>query len=360
MKILSIIETRSQLVKSAVVSHKLLDKGLAEVLLHTDQLSNDPFNQLFIEEMGLSEPKYRLVTQSLSPSARFGRMLEGIENAILLEKPDIVLVYGGNNSTLAGALTASRNKIPIAHVEAGLRSRNMQMPDEVNRILTDRISSLLFCPSVNAFENLKKEGFDNFSCKIYNTGDVLLDTATYYGSISSSKSNIINRLNIKQSFALASIKRQENFETPSVLKEIVMALNLINREQQVILPLNSDMFKYLRGINIEPNFMIIPPLSYFDMVELLKNCTIVLTDSDNVQREAFYFGKCSVNIGRETAWPELIQHGYSMLGSTDSEFIFIAYNEMMGTKLDFSVDLYGNGKASERIADLLKTWNGCY
>ena len=357
MKVLTIVGARPQFIKSAAVSHQLMVSKIDEVILYTGHYTDDSFTPLFFEEMEISEPKYKLGIQNMNPGAMVGKMLEGIENAIVLEKPDFVLVYGDNDSSLAGALAASKLQIPIAHVEAGLRSFNMHMPEEVNRILTDRISTLLFCPSQNALENLKKEGFDNFPCKIYNTGDVLQDAAMYYGSISSSKSDIINRLKIKQSFALATVNRKENFESPSILKEIVTALNLINRDQLVIVPLHPRVFRYLREASIEPNFKIIPPLSYFDMVELLKNCTIVLTDSDEVQREAFYFRKNCVALRRETEWTELVQSGFSMLGSTDSEFILIAYHEMMNRKSDFSIDLYGKGGASERIAEILKNRN---
>lgn len=356
MNILSIIGNRSQLIKSSTVSHQLMAMGINEVLLHTAQFADDGFTPIFIEEMDIPEPKYKLEIKGLSQGAMIGKMLEGIENAIIVEKPDFVLVYGDNNSTLAGALIASKHQIPVAHVEAGLRLFNMRAPEEVNRILTDRISTLLFCPTDTAVKNLKKEGFDNYSCKVYKTGDILQDAAMYYGSISSSKSDIINQLNIKQSFALATISRLENFESPAILNEIILALNLINREQQVIVPLHQSMFRYLREANVEPSFKIIPPLSYFDMVELFRSCTIVLTDSGGVQREAFFFGKNCVTLRLETEWTELVQNGFSMLGSTDSEFILIAYHEMMNRKADFSIDLYGKGKASVQIAEILKNW----
>lgn len=354
MKVLSVIGSRSQLIKSAAVSHQLFSKGIEEALLLTALHDDDIITQVFFEEMDIPEPKYSLGIQTTNPGALLGRMIEGIENAIIAENPDILLIYGDNNASLAGALAADRNKIPIAHIEAGLRSGNLKIQREVNRIQTDRISRTLFCPSEKAFENLGAEGFDNGTYNIFNVGDILHEVAQYYGSISTSKSDIISRLNIKQSFALATINRQEYFDDPSMFKEIVNALNLINREQQVIAPLHQSMFRFLRENNIEPYFKIIPYLNYFDMVELLKNCNIVLTDSSGVQREAFYFGKCSVSLRKETEWPELIENGYSMLGSTDSEFILIAYSEMINQKSDFSADIYGKGKASERIAEILK------
>lgn len=358
MKVLSVIGSRSQLIKSTAVSHELFAKGIDEVTLHAAQHTDDIITQVFFEEMDIPEPKYSLGIQSENQGAILGRMIEGIENAIIAEKPDVIVVYGDNNSSISGALAANRHRIPIAHIEAGLRLSNAQPLGEMNGILTDRISSLLFCPSSKAVENLKNEGFDGFPCKIYNTGDILQEVALYYSSISSSKSDIISRLNIKQSYAIATISRPEYFDDLSKLKEIVNALNLINRDQQVIVPLHQSKFRFLKEINVELNFKIIPYLNYFDMVELLKNCNIVLTDSDGVQREAFYFGKCSVMLRRETEWSELVQKGYSMLGSTDSEFILIAYNEMINRKPDFSIDLYGKGKTSERIAEILANWKG--
>lgn len=354
MKVLSVIGSRSQLIKSVAVSHQLFAKGIEEELILTAQHTDDIITRVFFDEMDISEPKYSIGIQSTNQGAIIGRMIEGIENSIIAENPDILLVYGDSNSSLAGAIAAEKNKIPVAHVEAGLRSGNPKASREINRVLTDRLSSTLFCPSVKAFENLSAEGFENYPCKIYNVGDILQEVAQYYGSISSAKSDIINRLDIKQSFALATISRPEYFENSLLLKEIVNALNMINRDQQVIVPLHQSMFRYLREANIEPNFKIIPYLNYFDMVELLKNCSIVITDSGGVQREAFYFEKCSVTLRKETEWVELVQNGFSMLGSTDSEFILIAYNEMINRKLDFSANIYGKGKASESIAEILK------
>ncbi|RPH31363.1 MAG: UDP-N-acetylglucosamine 2-epimerase (non-hydrolyzing) [Bacteroidales bacterium] len=357
MKVLSVIGSRSQLIRAGAVSHQLFAKGVDEVLLLTAQHTDDIITQVFFEEMDIPVPKYSIGIQSTNQGAILGRMIEGVENAIIKEKPEVLLVYGDSNSALAGALAANKHQISIAHVEAGLRIGNLQSEGEVNRLLTDRISNLLFCPSSKALENLKSEGFENYTCKIFNVGDILQEVAYYYGSISSSKSDIINRLGIKQTYALATINRHEYYDDLSKLKGIVKALNTINREQQVIVPLHQSKLRYFREINIEPIFKIVPYLNYFDMVELLKSSNIVLTDSGTVQREAFYFGKCSVMLRHDTEWAELVQNGYSMLGSTDSEFILIAYNEMISRKPDFTADIYGKGKASERIAEHLTHWN---
>jgi len=357
MKVLSIVGASPQFIKAAVVSHKLIARGIEEVVLNAGQHLDDTLSQIFLEEMEIPEPKYKLSISDTNSGAITGTLLIEIERAIIEEKPDIVLVYGDKNPALAGAIAARKLLIPVAHVEAGLRSFNMRMPEELNRIIIDRISNLLFCPTEVALENLKKEGFENFPCKVFNTGDVMQDAANYYGAISSLKSDIINRLNIKQSFALATFNSQENTTNPSNLKGVVSALNLINRDQQVIAPLHPSTVRYLRNANIETNFTIIPNVNYFDMVELLRKCNIVLTDSGEVQKEAFFFGKCCVTLKQETEWIELVQNGFNMLGSSDSEFILIAYHEMMNRKPNFSIDLYGKGKASERIAEILKNWN---
>lgn len=354
MKVLSIVGTRSQLIKSGAVSHQLLAKGIDEVLLIAAQQNDDITTQMYFDEMDIPSPKINLSIQSSNQGATLGRMIEGIENAIHTEKPSMVLIYGNSNSSLAGALAANMHHIPIAHIEAGLRANNLQSEGEVYRLLIDQCSNLLLCPSIKAAENLIKEGFDKNPYMIFNVGDILQEVVHYYGSISSSKSDIINRLNIKQSFALATIDRQELLNDISNLKGIITALNLINREQQVIVPLHHSKLRYFKEANIELTFKIIPFLNYFDMVELLKNCNIVLTDSGSVQREAFYFGKCSIMLRHETEWPELIQDGFSMLGSLDSEFIYIAFKEMINRKPDFSAELYLKGKASENISEILK------
>ncbi|NVO10081.1 MAG: UDP-N-acetylglucosamine 2-epimerase (non-hydrolyzing) [Bacteroidales bacterium] len=356
MKVLSIVGATPQFIKAAVVSHKLITKGINEVLLNAGQNLDDTLSQIFLEEMNIPEPRYKLSIPNLSPGATIGKLLEGIESVIIKEKPDMVLVYGDNNPALAGAIAAQKQQIPVAHIEAGLRSFKPMLGREMNRILVDRVSTLLFCPNETAVENLKKEGFDSFPCNIYNTGDVMQDAANYYCTLPSLKSDIIIRLNLNHSFALATISSQENTSDLKKLKEIVKALNAINRELRVVVPLHHLTIKFLRDADIETNFTIIPLVNYFDMVELLRNCTIVLTDNGSVQKEAFFFKKCCVTLKKETECTELVQNGFNMLGSSDSEFILIAYHEMINRKPNFSMNIYGKGKASEQIAEILKNW----
>lgn len=358
MKILTILGSSAQYIKAAVMSHQFISKGIDEIVLTAGLRIDDPTSSILFDEMDLPEPKYKLNIPDLNPGAVTGKLIIEIESAIILEKPNLVIVYGDSNPALAGAIAARKNQIPVAHIEAGLRSFNLKTPEELNRIIIDRISNILFCPTNVAFENLKNEGFDQFPCKICNSGDIMQDAANHYGALSSIKSDIIGRLNIKQSFALAIVNCPENTNDSVKFSEIVKALNQINRNHRIIAILHPNASKNLKSRGIETNFSIIPPVNYFDLLELLKTCNIVLTDSGEIQKEAFFFGKCCVTLKQETEWTELVKRGFNMLGSSDSEFILIAYQEMMDRKPDFNIDLFGKGKASEKIAEILKNWNG--
>jgi UDP-GlcNAc3NAcA epimerase len=278
-----------------------------------------------------------------------GRMLEGIEKILLNEKPDGLLVYGDTNSTLAGALAAAKLNIPVIHVEAGLRSFNMEMPEEINRILTDRISSLLFCPTDVAVENLKKEGFENFPAQIIKNGDVMQDAALYYASKAENKSQILKKIG-NEKFVLATVHRQENTDHPEKLKNIVNGLNQINRQMRVIVPLHPRTRNLMGQLNIIPEFTVIDPVGYFDMIMLEKLCEMVITDSGGVQKEAFFFGKHCITLREQTEWTELVENGYNILVGSNIEKLLHAFSVLQNKKSDFSINLYGNGHAAERAA----------
>lgn len=353
MKILTVVGARPQFIKAAAVSRQLKRYGIQEVLLHTGQHFDHNMSQVFFDEMDIPKPDFNLEIFGLNHGAMTGRMLEGIEDVIIKEKPDLLMVYGDTNSTLAGALAARKLNVKVAHVEAGLRSFNMAMPEEVNRILTDRISDYLFCPTHNSVQNLVAEGFRRFRCSIENTGDVMQDAAMYYGARSAERSDIIKRLQIESPFVLATFHRQENTDDTTKLRDIIDALNDIHREMRVIVPLHPRTKKVVESLNIRIDFDDIEPVGYFDMVELLKHCAIVITDSGGLQKEAFFFGKCCVTMRRETEWIELVENGFNILSETKGCDIVRAWKHMMNQKPDFSVDLYGNGEASERIARYL-------
>lgn len=355
MSIITIVGARPQLVKAGMVSRALKIAGLKEVIIHTGQHFDYNMSQVFFDDMEIPKPDYNLEIHSLPHGAMTGRMLEAIEKVLVTEKPKVVLVYGDTNSTLAGALAAQKLGIAVAHVEAGLRSFNMAMPEETNRILTDRISTYLFCPTQVAVNNLKAEGFDNFGCNIHNVGDVMLDAALYYGERSAQKSKIVRALNLDPNFVLATMHRQENTDNPENLKGIIDALNTIHDERQVVVPLHPRAKKIIEGSGLKVNFTTVPPVGYFDMIELLKHCALVITDSGGLQKEAFFFKKGCVTLRAETEWTELVKGGFNILAGANASQILTSYNQIMNKSQNFLVNLYGLGDASSRIADVLKT-----
>jgi UDP-GlcNAc3NAcA epimerase len=354
MKILTIVGARPQFIKAAALSRELKSRaGVEEILVHTGQHFDKNMSDVFFDEMNIPKPKYNLEINSLGHGAMTGRMLEGIEKLLLDEKPNMLLVYGDTNSTIAGALAAKKIHVPVGHVEAGLRSFNMRMPEEVNRILTDRISDHLFCPTDTAINNLKNEGFNDFDCKIHRSGDVMQDAALYYAQFSEEKSDVLAKLGNPKNFVLTTIHRAENTDDPIRLTSIISALNEINKSQQVICPLHPRTRKILENLPEKPAFSIIDPVGYFDMIELLKHASLVMTDSGGLQKEAFFFQNACITIRDQTEWTELVDNGYNMLAGANKESILAAFEKMRSLNLDFSKDLYGGGKASTNIADVL-------
>jgi len=249
-------------------------------------------------------------------------------------------------------LAAKKIHVKVAHVEAGLRSFNMQMPEEINRILTDRISDVLYAPTQTAVDNLRHEGFDNFSSQIVLSGDVMQDAALFYAQKAEEKS-ILDRSLLQGDFVLSTIHRQENTDNPENLKAIVKALNKINQQMRVVLPLHPRTRKIIADLSLSLNVTVLDPVGYFDMLQLLKNCSLVMTDSGGLQKEAFFFKKQCVTLREQTEWVELIQGGFNVLTGANEHLIVDAFTKMVNTKSDFSVNLYGNGSAGEAIANHL-------
>ncbi|MBP1662989.1 MAG: UDP-N-acetylglucosamine 2-epimerase [Bacteroidetes bacterium] len=344
--IITVVGARPQFVKAATLSRQFGLQGVNEKIIHTGQHYDANMSEVFFEEMEIPKPAYQLDIHGLNHGAMTGKMLWGIEEILINEKPDGVLVYGDTNSTLAGALAAAKLHIPVIHVEAGLRSFNMQMPEEVNRILTDRISDLLLCPTDTAIDNLKNEGFSNFHSRIVKNGDVMQDAALYYARKAEQKSDILQKINLSN-FVLGTIHRQENTDNPENLMGIIHGLNEINRNTAVVVPLHPRTRNILKQQNIIPEFTIIDPVGYFDMIMLLKSCNMVITDSGGVQKEAFFFGKQCVTMREETEWVELVKNGFNILSGSNSDKIVSAFNESQLRKSDFTMNLYGQGQAAE-------------
>jgi len=355
MKILTIVGARPQFVKAAALSREFTKyDNIEEIIVHTGQHFDDNMSEVFFREMEIPKPKYNLAIHSVGHGAMTGRMLEGIEKILIDEKPDLLLVYGDTNSTLAGALAAKKLHIKVAHVEAGLRSFNMEMPEEINRILTDRISDYLFCPTQTAVDNVMKEGYQNIDCKIINSGDVMQDAANFYTLTSEKKATISKTIDLTN-FILCTLHRAENTDDPKRLSAIVAALNEINLTTTVILPLHPRTKKIIADLGLTLNFNTISPVGYFDMIELLKNCKIVMTDSGGLQKEAFFFKKNCVTMRDQTEWVELIGNGLNLLVGADTEKIINGTKEMLAKKGNFDVNLYGNGTACKNIVNELLT-----
>ena len=349
MKIITIVGARPQFVKAAALS-RAIDKypEIEEVIVHTGQHFDDNMSEVFFREMEIPKPKYNLNINSVGHGAMTGRMLEQIEKILLEEKPDLLLVYGDTNSTIAGALAAKKLHIKVAHVEAGLRSFNMEMPEEVNRILTDRISDYLFCPTQTAVDNLLKEGYGNIDAKIIKSGDVMQDAAEYYSLTSAEKATVANKITYDK-FILCTLHRAENTDNKENLTGIINALNTVNKNIPVVLPLHPRTKGKIADLGLKMEFKTIDPVGYFDMIELLKKCTLVMTDSGGLQKEAFFFKKNCVTMREQTEWVELVENKVNVLVGSDAKKIIAGVEQMLEQKADFTIDLYGKGKACENI-----------
>lgn len=353
MKCLTIIGARPQFVKAAVVSRAFAKVGgIEEVIVHTGQHYDGNMSDVFFTEMSIPEPKYNLGVCGLSHGAMTGRMMEQLEAVMLNERPDWVLVYGDTDSTLAGALAASKLHLRLAHVEAGLRSFNMQMPEEVNRILTDRVSNLLFCPTQTAIDNLRREGYDNIDTEIVRTGDVMYDAALFYSSSARPP-----QTELPEHFILCTLHRAENTDTPEVLAALMTALEEVSgKHMPVVLPLHPRTRAKLDAMGFDrvaSPIRFIEPVGYFEMVWLLQHCSLVMTDSGGVQKEAFFFRRPCVTLRNETEWVELVAGGYNRLAGTVPSEILAATETMLAATPDYSVPLYGDGHSGESIVSRL-------
>ncbi len=354
MKILTVVGARPQFVKAATISRVISNSLVhSEDILHTGQHFDENMSDVFFTEMDIPKPKYQLDLKSRTHGAMTGEILAGVEQILLQNKYDCVLVYGDTNSTLAGALAAAKLHIPIAHVEAGLRSFNMKMPEEINRILTDRISKFLFCPTVTAMNNLKKEGYDFMPVHIAHTGDVMYDAALFYAQNSEQKAKVFKSFHEK--FALCTIHRAENTDDEKKLSDIFKALKIISEKMKIILPLHPRTQQKLKQLNLDTNGInLIDPVGYYDMLQLLKNCEVVLTDSGGLQKEAYFFHKPCITLREETEWVELVEVGHNQIVGTDVKKIVNAFSNP-NSQVNVT-NLYGDGHTAEAIVQYLEKY----
>ncbi len=356
MKLITIIGARPQFIKAAIVSKLLQDTTVKEVIIHSGQHYDTYMSDIFFSEMSIADPQYKLNINQLNHGSITGRMMEHIENILLDERPDYIMVYGDTNTTLAGALSAKKLNIGVIHVEAGLRSFNMDMSEEINRILTDRMSDILFCPTTNAMSNLKREGYENYNTRIIMCGDVMEDAAKHFSDISEKYSNIIQEINLNKSeYLLCTIHRAENTDNPKRLKQLVNALNYLAEDYEVILPLHPRTKAKLESDKLQLNIRTIEPVGYLDMISLLKNCSIVMTDSGGLQKEAYFFNKYCLTLRDETEWVELVENGFNYLVGTDQGEIIKRLRALLSQDFNKTVQLYGGGEAAIKIVKTLES-----
>ena len=371
MKIVTVVGARPQFIKISTVSHAIKEynksrsdeqEEIIEIIVHTGQHFDKNMSDIFFEQMKMPEHDYFLDINSLSHGAMTGQMLEKIEEVLVKESPDWVLVYGDTNSTIAGALAAKKLHIKVAHVEAGLRSFNMEMPEEINRILTDRISDLLFCPTDTAVKNLENEGFKNSGNSIIKCGDVMYESSIFFNQYSIKPEILNQHKNIPENnFILATIHREENTDDKNRLINIFKALNKISLEYPIVVPLHPRTKKKLNALKneleIDNNLVFIEPVGYLEMLHLLKNCCLVMTDSGGLQKEAFFFKKMCITLRDETEWVELVEHGVNIIAGADSQSIYDSFKKALLKTPDYNVNLYGEGKTSQVIIDTILSFN---
>jgi UDP-GlcNAc3NAcA epimerase len=349
MKILTVVGARPQFVKAAIVS-KTLRKQAHEVLIHTGQHYDLNMSDLFFKELEIPTPDYNLGIGSGNHGAQTGKMLEAIEKVILKEQPDVMLIYGDTNSTLAGALAAAKLYIPIAHVEAGLRSFNRKMPEEINRVMADHISTWLFAPTKTAVKNLKNEGINQ---GVHLVGDVMYDIFLAMAKIAPSKSTILNTLGLKpRAFSLLTLHRAENTDNPKRISLIINTLN--NLKQTIIFPIHPRTKAKLleNNIMVNPEFIkLIEPIGYFDMLNLELNSSIIFTDSGGVQKEAYMAKTPCITLRDETEWVETVDVNQNKLVGADPDAIQDAIK--LNWVGNVYPEIFGDGRAAEKISAII-------
>lgn len=348
-KILTVVGARPQFIKAATVSRVFENKyssKIEEIIVHTGQHYDGNMSAIFFSEMKIPTPSYHLNITGSRHGSMTGDMLAKLEEIMLKTKPDIVLVYGDTNSTLAAALAAAKLNIPVAHVEAGLRSFNRRMPEEINRIMTDHLSSFLFAPTENAKNQLDKEGIEN---NVFVVGDVMHDATIFYQKLSK-PSQLIE--NLPKQFCLATVHRQENTDCRDNLHEILSALTILTKKIPVILPLHPRTKKQINEFKLPTtNITILEPVGYFDMLELLKRSQFVLTDSGGLQKEAYYFSKPVIVMREETEWTELVLAKAAYLSGANAQRIAKTVDLLLEKNTTLPAkNIYGDGASAEKVA----------
>lgn len=382
MKIITIIGARPQIIKAAALSRTIKQKyagRIQEIIVHTGQHYDDNMSQVFFNELGIPQPDYNLHVGSASHGVQTARMIEGIEKILLDEKPDCIVLYGDTNSTLAGAVAASKIHVPVVHIEAGLRSFNKNMPEEINRIVCDHCSTLLFSPTLAGFENLIKEGFktDNVAPynidnpKVYHCGDIMYDNSLHFSTIADQKVDLLQRLGLEgRNYVLATLHRDSNTDNPERLNAILDAIITLSSDIAIVLPLHPRTRKMIdllvdpekkRHLLSHENVKITDPVSFLEMIQLEKHAQLVMTDSGGVQKESYFFKKPCVILRPETEWVEIVQTGAATLVDADnSKILETSRYYLQHPPVDFP-PIFGDGHAAsfmlQKMEETIRTSN---
>ena len=372
MKILTVIGARPQIIKAAALSRAInngFSDKIEEKILHTGQHYDANMSAVFFDEMGIPRPHFNLNTGSGKHGVQTAKMIAGIEEVLENEAFDAIVLYGDTNSTIAGAVAASKLHLPIVHIEAGLRSFNMAMPEEINRIVCDNLSTILFAPTQTAVDNLRREGFlsskatfaDGNRRHVFHSGDIMYDNSLYFARIADEKTDILRRLGSEdEKFVLATIHRDNNTDNPERLTAIAEALlEITERGYKIVLPLHPRTKKLLpqnlseddyRRITSNPDIMIIPPVSFFEIIVLERHASLIMTDSGGLQKEAYFFRKPCLILRPETEWVEIVEQHAGIITDADKELIVRSFDEYIDTKPQFP-PLFGDGHSAEFMLD---------
>ncbi len=357
MKICTIVGARPQFIKAAVVSRVIAHQdNIQEIIIHTGQHYDKNMSDQFFDELDIPQPTYNLNVGSSTHAKQTGQMLSKIEDILVKEKPDWVLVYGDTNSTLSGALAAAKIHIPVAHVEAGLRSFNRKMPEEINRITADHLSTLLFAPSETSYQRLIKEGIEDY--RIVKVGDVMYDAALYYNEKNASRKTIVDTLSLsKNAYILTTIHRAENTDESMRLMNICHALIELAQHYHIVFPLHPRTRSVLESLGLiqkmKEYIEIIEPVGFLDMLALEQNASFIITDSGGIQKEAYFNHVPCITLRDETEWVELVEAGCNQLCSPSVEFSLVEAVKKFKKTNSFALKLYGDGQAAEKIVSSL-------
>ncbi|PKP02648.1 MAG: UDP-N-acetylglucosamine 2-epimerase (non-hydrolyzing) [Bacteroidetes bacterium HGW-Bacteroidetes-6] len=378
MKIVTIVGARPQIIKAAALSREIknhFSNEIEEFIVHTGQHYDDNMSEVFFRELQIPKPAVNLGVGSSNHGEQTALMINGIEQVLLEHKPDGIVVYGDTNSTLAGAVAAAKIHIPVFHIEAGLRSFNKRMPEEINRIVADHCSTLLFCPTRTAVKNLETEGFSSglmgpFSLDkpgVFHCGDIMFDNSNYFSGLAEQQSQILQQQQLAgKAFVLATIHRNDNTDNRERLEIILEAIYRVSKKMEiaVILPLHPRTQKMMTEWNLASDLpegvdvRIIPPVSFLDMIMLEKNCSLVLTDSGGVQKEAFFFGKPSLILRPETEWVEILEMRAARLGGNTIDDIAGQAEALLNYPPTEFPPIFGDGHAAQFICETILKYNG--